>query len=453
MLNTLYQTLAPLALLLPLVLANVQFLGSTIAGGAFGCQIDGTCDPASALLPPSDGLAQISEIIKADGINLFRIPISWQFLVDSRLGGNLDPSNFSLYDKLIQSCLDAGAYCMIDIHNFARWNGNVIGQGGPTDEQFADFWGQLARRYAAHDRIIFELMNDPHDLNVSVWAQTCQSAVTAIRGAGATSQVILLPGTNYDNAATLISSGSADALLAITNPDGTADNLLLDIHNVFSQPNSSIHAVCAPENIGSLGLIAKYLRNKGRKGLISETWASDDVSCMRAFCAQNVFIGANSDVLTGLVTRGTGSQNASHTGESAGQIQNGLLVQKAFLNRCPPTPQNKSTETSSTTYMPKPTVTTPPVLGGTMRLEPVIVAPTSLVLTNVALESLDSTLDIATGTPPPVNVVPTTTPTQPSAALVPEASESSLNGVGSVAVGTSTLWICAVMAAVSLVQL
>lgn len=201
--------------------------------------------------------------------------------MNNQLGGDIDDASFSKYDQLVQACLDTGAYCMIDIHNFARWDGQIIGQGGPTDEQFADFWGQLASKYATNDNIVFELMNEPHDLDINIWAQTCQKAVTAIRKAGATSQNILLPGNNFDSAATLISSGSADALLAITNPDGSTDNLLLDIHKYLDEDNSGTHAACTTNNVDAFTKVARYLRTKGRKAFISETGASADASVSR----------------------------------------------------------------------------------------------------------------------------------------------------------------------------
>lgn len=31
-------------------------------------------------------------------------------------------------------CLINSFQCVIDVHNYARWNGQVIGQGGPTND-------------------------------------------------------------------------------------------------------------------------------------------------------------------------------------------------------------------------------------------------------------------------------------------------------------------------------
>ena len=70
------------------------------------------------------------------------------------------------------------------------------------------------------------------------WAGTVQAAVTAIRSTGATSQTILLPGTDYASAETFVSSGSATALDTVTNPDGTITNLVMDVHKYLDYDNS-----------------------------------------------------------------------------------------------------------------------------------------------------------------------------------------------------------------------
>lgn len=70
------------------------------------------------------------------------------------------------------------------------------------------------------------------------WAGTVQAAATAIRSTGATSQIILLPGTNYTSAMTFVSSGSAAALNAVRNPDGTITNLVMDVHKYLDYDNS-----------------------------------------------------------------------------------------------------------------------------------------------------------------------------------------------------------------------
>ncbi len=184
----------------------------------------------------------------------------------------------------MQTCLGLGTFCAIDLHNFARFNNQIIGQssGAVTDAQFADVWSQLATKYKSNDKVIFGLMNEPHDVDVPLWATSVQAAVTAIRNAGASSQMILLPGTNFASAGKFVSSGSGDALIKVTNPDGSFEGLILDLHKYLDIDNSGNHAECTTDNIvDAFAIAADFLRQNGRKALVSETGAgsTDSVSC------------------------------------------------------------------------------------------------------------------------------------------------------------------------------
>lgn len=202
--------------------------------------------------------------------------MTWQYILQGKVGGKLDGNSFAAYDKLMAACLDTGAYCMIDLHNFARYDDGIIGQGGPTDDEFADLWGQIAGKYADEDKVIFGLMNEPHDLDVKLWANSCQAAVAAIRDAEATTHMILLPGTNFTNAETFVSTGSAELLAAVENPDGTKDGLVLDLHRYLDINNSGTHAKCTTDNTEAFKSVAKWLRTNKRTAMISESGASMD---------------------------------------------------------------------------------------------------------------------------------------------------------------------------------
>ncbi|CZR67810.1 related to cellulase precursor [Phialocephala subalpina] len=312
--------------MIPLALGK----GMNIAGGDFGCAIDGTCPTGSTQLPLSslgggDGLGQMQHFVSDDQMNIFRLPVSWQFLVNNQLGGTLDSTNFGKYDQLMQACLGTGTYCAIDIHNFARWNNQIIGQSsGVTNGQFTSLWTQLATKYASSTKVIFGLMNEPHDLDVPTWATTVQAAVTAIRNAGASSQMILMPGTNFASAGQFVSSGSADALLAITNPDGSTTGLIYDLHKYLDVDNSGTHAECTTDNIAdAFQIAADYLRTNGRQAL-----------CFTDFCAQNAFLNANSDVFLGYIAWAAGSFATSYVLSLTPSKSNGKFVDNALASQC-----------------------------------------------------------------------------------------------------------------------
>lgn len=58
---------------------------------------------------PSTGAAQMQHFYKNDNMNIFRLPVGWQYLTNNVVGGDLDSTNFGKYDELMQSCLDLGA--------------------------------------------------------------------------------------------------------------------------------------------------------------------------------------------------------------------------------------------------------------------------------------------------------------------------------------------------------
>ncbi|THV48547.1 hypothetical protein BGAL_0241g00040 [Botrytis galanthina] len=294
-------------------------VGTNIAGFDFGCTTDGTC-LTNKILPAlkslnngPDGLGQMAHFVSKTGHNIFRLPVGWQYLVNNNLGGTLDSSNLATYDQLVQGCLATSATCIIDIHNYARWNGGIIGQGGPTDAQFASLWTQLAAKYKSNAKIVFGLMNEPHDLNsVTTWAATLQKVVTAIRQAGA-SNMLLLPGSDYASAGAFITDGSAAALSKVTNPDGTFTNLIFDVHKYLDSDNSGTHTECVTNNIDTaFAPLATWLRANGRQAILSETGGGNTASCQTYLCQQVAYLNANSDVYLGYIGWSAGSFDSTY---------------------------------------------------------------------------------------------------------------------------------------------
>ena len=242
------------------------------------------------------------------GLNAFRLPVGWQYLVNNVLGGTLDATNFGKYDSLVQNCLSAGAaLCIVDVHNYARWNGGIIGQGGPSNADFTSLWSQLATKYAQNTRVAFGIMNEPHDLtSVTTWAATVQAAVTAIRKAGAKANTILLPGNDWTHASSLVSDGSYAALKTVTNIDGTTTNLIFDVHQYLDSDGSGTHTTCTTNNVDIFNNLATQLRKDGRQAFLSETGGSNDQSCLTDVCQELETVAKNADVYLGWTGWGAG---------------------------------------------------------------------------------------------------------------------------------------------------
>ncbi|KAF2449084.1 glycoside hydrolase family 5 protein [Karstenula rhodostoma CBS 690.94] len=290
---------------------QTQYAGINIAGFDFGCSTDGSCGGAY-VDPGANGIAQMKHFATDDKLNAFRLPIGWQHLTNNQLGGSIDATVGAAFDNLVQGCLATGALCIIDLHNYGRWNGAIVGQGGPTDAQFADVWSKLATKYSSEKNIAFGLMNEPHDLTMTTWATSVQAAVTAIRKAGATSQYILVPGTDYTSAGSFVQN-SGPALLSVKDADGTTSKLIFDVHRYLDADNSGTNAECVNDHVqDSFVPLASWLRTNGRKAILSEVGGGDTASCQQDVCAAIASLNENSDVYLGYVGWSAGAFDTSY---------------------------------------------------------------------------------------------------------------------------------------------
>ncbi len=120
--------------------------------------------------------------IKAYGVNTVRIPVAWSNMISDDGNYTIDESYFNRVEEVINCCLNAEMYAIINIH----WDGGWWGQFGSADEavrdrawaRFESFWTQIANRYKEYsDRLIFESgneelgdrLNDALDENGEPW--------------------------------------------------------------------------------------------------------------------------------------------------------------------------------------------------------------------------------------------------------------------------------------------
>ncbi|EPT01469.1 hypothetical protein FOMPIDRAFT_100175 [Fomitopsis schrenkii] len=247
-----------------------------------------------------------------EGANLYRIPFAWQLMTPT-LGGTINSTFFSEYDTVVQAALSSGSgvYVIVDLHNYARWNGDIIGQGGPTNAQFASIWTQLAAEYGSNDRIIFGLMNEPHDLTVSEWATSLQYVVTELRSAGS-ENYLLLPGSSYSSAETFPTE-AGPYLVNITDPLGGTGKLLFDVHKYLDSDNSGTSATCVTDNVSILETLVTFLQDNGdRQAILSETGGGETTSCYTDLASELSYVKSAYPTLVGFSAWAAGSFDTSY---------------------------------------------------------------------------------------------------------------------------------------------
>ena len=157
----------------------LPMVGVNLAGAEFD---HGTFWPTS----------QEVEYFFGKGMNTIRVPFRWERLQPT-LGGGFDASQIAGLDGIVAEITSRGGWAILDPHNYARYNGQLIGSAAVTNDDFADLWTRLATRYGPNERVVFGLMNEPHSMPTEQWLSAANAAIAAIRAAGA-DNLVLVPG-------------------------------------------------------------------------------------------------------------------------------------------------------------------------------------------------------------------------------------------------------------------
>jgi len=225
------------------------FPGVNLAGGEFGKIGDAL---NFHYVYPTD--AEFT-YFQGKGLKIIRLPFKWERL-QPQLLGDLDPQNLAQLDRCVGTATKLGLVVLLDPHNYGGrqidGKGALIGIDPQlTNDAFNDFWVKLANHFKDNPLVWFGLMNEPHKQTAQMNAETMQSAVNAIRAAGAKNR-ILVPGTSWSGAHSWIKSGNAAAMENFKDP---ADNFVFEVHQYLDKDSSGTHPQAVP-GIGAKCLVA-----------------------------------------------------------------------------------------------------------------------------------------------------------------------------------------------------
>jgi endoglucanase len=259
--------------------AAIRYTGVNLAGADFGdANLPGTYGQNADYVYPS--AAEISYFV-GKGLNTFRLPFRWERL-QRTLNSGFDATEFSRLDSVVTAATAAGAYVVLDPHNYARYYpnpvgnnssaGNIIGSVQVPDSAFGDFWSRLANMYKGNNHVIFDLMNEPNTMPTEQWTAAANSAIQSIRDAGATN-LILVPGNAWTGAHSWTQdwygTPNATEMLKIVDP---GNNFAFDVHQYLDSDFSGTTSNIVSATVGRDQLVSftNWLHTNNRRGFLGE---------------------------------------------------------------------------------------------------------------------------------------------------------------------------------------
>ena len=275
---------------------SVQYTGVNIAGGDFAVETMPGTYGLDYAYPDTDTIAYFA----AKGMNIIRVPVRWE-RIQHQLNGDLDDQEMGRLDAVVAFAGSKGMRVILDVHNYATYNGAVIGTRGLPTAALGQLWRRIAERYKDNDTVIFGLMNEPNDLRTETWLQAANSAIAEIRRTGA-KNFILVPGNGWSSARSWVDGNygapNGEVMLKVEDP---ANNFAYEVHQYFNSDFTGTSADCQSADIGisTLTPVTEWAQQHHQRLFLGELGVGAGRTCLDALDRVMHFMNENNDVWLG----------------------------------------------------------------------------------------------------------------------------------------------------------
>ena len=287
---------------------KLALTGVNMAGAEFGTTMPGA-PGTDYFYPKREWIDHFAD----KGVNVFRLPFRWERL-QPKLGAELAKGEVERIDEVVNYVTSAGLAVILDPHNYARYQGKLLGTPQLPTWFLADLWARIASRYAMNDRVIFGLMNEPSRIATEIWLEAANAAIAAIRQTGA-KNLILVPGSGWSGAHSWSSHsyGTPNAKVMLGIEDSQR-NYVFEVHQYLDSDSSGTSAECLDATVGSRRLagFTHWAREHQKRAFLGEFGAGADPVCMAALEDMLTFMEQNADVWLGWTYWAAGPWNPTY---------------------------------------------------------------------------------------------------------------------------------------------
>ena len=165
----------------------INLVGINLAGAEFGADVALPGVYLKQYIYP--GEADFKRYAERN-LKLVRLPFRWE-RIQPRLNGELNRAELGRLLATLDHARKYGMQVILDMHNYSRYYGKMIGSGDVPVSAFADTWRRIAQQVANHPAVYgYGLMNEPHTTN-GKWPEAALAAAKSIRSIDAQHWVII----------------------------------------------------------------------------------------------------------------------------------------------------------------------------------------------------------------------------------------------------------------------
>jgi len=151
-------------------------VGVNLSGAGFGPSVVPGKHGTNYTYPAESYYKKYSDL----GMPLVRLPFLWE-RIQPKLNSPLNAEEFARLKQSLDFAQKHNVKVILDLHNYYRYYGKLIGSKEVPISSFAAVWKQIVQQVVNHPAVEgYGLMNEPHSTN-GLWPQAALAAAQAIR--------------------------------------------------------------------------------------------------------------------------------------------------------------------------------------------------------------------------------------------------------------------------------
>ncbi|WP_434136590.1 cellulase family glycosylhydrolase (plasmid) [Pseudomonas luteola] len=249
----------------------VDLVSLNLSGAGFAPHVLPGINGTNYIFPVESYFQQWS----ARGIKTFRFPIIWERL-QPKLGGPLDPTYVALIDRTFGYAQKHNIKIILDLHNYARYRGQVIGTSGVPYARYQEIMTKIAQQWSNQPALYaYDIMNEPNGA-LAYWATAAQYGINGVRAVDKT-RPIIVEGNGWSSATRWAEWN--DPLLNLKDP---SNNIIFSAHSYFdenaggSYGDVDVNKLDVMYGVNRVKPFVEWLKKHGQRGYIGEFGVPDN---------------------------------------------------------------------------------------------------------------------------------------------------------------------------------
>ncbi|OOE08085.1 cellulase [Stutzerimonas degradans] len=153
-----------------------RLVGVNLSGAGFGPSVVPGVHGTNYTYPAESYYKKYADL----GMKLVRLPFLWE-RIQPKLNTPLNATELARLKQSLDFAHKHGVKVILDLHNYYRYFGKLIGSSEVPISSFAGVWKQIVQEVVSHPAVEgYGLMNEPYSTN-GLWPQAALAAAKAIR--------------------------------------------------------------------------------------------------------------------------------------------------------------------------------------------------------------------------------------------------------------------------------